>query len=78
MSSVLLQKHRDKVRPVGYFSAKLDQVAAGLLLCLRAISAAEKAVACSRDIVGYQRYSGLLRPAGTENITPLNKKMVEV
>lgn len=53
MTSVLLQDHGNKLRPVAYFSSKLDPVAAGLPRCLRAVAAAEKAVMASRDIVGY-------------------------
>lgn len=53
MSSVLLQDHGGRLRPVAYFSAKLDPVAAGLPRCLRAVAAAEKAVIASRDIVSY-------------------------
>jgi len=53
MTSVLMQQNRGRQRPVASFSAKLDPVAAGLLGCLCAVAAAEKAVLASRDIVGY-------------------------
>ena len=53
MTSVFCQPHGGKLRPVAYFSSKLDPVAAGLPHCLRAVAAAKKAVLASRDIVGY-------------------------
>lgn len=53
MSSVLLQKHCNRLRPIAYFSSKLNPVTAGLPHCLCAVAAAEAAVISSRDVVGY-------------------------
>ncbi|KAL0147177.1 hypothetical protein M9458_057517, partial [Cirrhinus mrigala] len=50
MTSVLLQHHGDRLRPVAYFSSKLDPVAAGLPWCLRVVASAEKAVMVSREL----------------------------
>ncbi|KAL6455319.1 hypothetical protein MHYP_G00362390, partial [Metynnis hypsauchen] len=67
MTSVLCQKHGDRLRPVAYFSSKLDPVVRGLPLCLRAVAAAEKAVVASRDLVGYAPLT-LLVPHAVHNI----------
>ncbi|KAI2647739.1 hypothetical protein H4Q32_025036 [Labeo rohita] len=53
MTSVLLQHHGDRLRPVAYFSSKLDPAAAGLPQCLKAMASAEKAVMASKEFVGY-------------------------
>ncbi|KAF7642639.1 hypothetical protein LDENG_00254060, partial [Lucifuga dentata] len=53
MSSVVLQDHGGKLRPVAYFSTKFDPVAAGLPHCPHAIAAAEKTIVAARDLVAY-------------------------
>ena len=53
MTSVLLQEHGKRLRPVGYFSCKLNPVERGLPFCLQAVAAAELAVLASRQLVGY-------------------------
>lgn len=83
MTSVLLQDHGNKLRPVAYFSSKLDPVAAGLPRCLRAVAAAEKAVMASRDIVGYSDVTLLVPHAVSmilleKDFSPLHSKMAQI
>ena len=51
MKSVLLQHHQDKLRAVGYYSAKLDIVALGYPPCLRACQAVVMAVEMVQNVV---------------------------
>ncbi|KAL7834456.1 hypothetical protein SRHO_G00287030 [Serrasalmus rhombeus] len=53
MVSMLLQKHRDRLRPVAYSSCNLYLVTTGLPLCLQVVVATEKVVANSCDVVRY-------------------------
>ncbi len=53
ITSVQLQNHECRLRPVAYFSVKLAIVAARLPKYLQAVAAAEKAIMASQEIVGY-------------------------
>lgn len=64
MTSVLLQEHGGALRPLAYFSCKLDPVAA-----------AEKALVASRDLVGYSPLT-LLVPHNNTYATEHKKSYV--
>lgn len=53
MPSVLLQTHEGKMKPIGFFSKRLDPVARALPPCVQAVCAATIAVEATAEIVLY-------------------------
>lgn len=74
----------NRMRPVAHFSSKLDMVATGLPICLRAVAAAEKAIMASRDLVDYQKTHTAHSTLNvnylhrTENCSSISSKVVKI